>query len=100
MILPYRPAWHAAHVEKLTRKARTGPCPGCGAPTMHGLDGDRCALLVRVDAEPVDVTTALLGSLKGRHAYTLAGGELVALDRLNLSRPDQELYLDHECEGK
>jgi len=64
----------------ITRAAELGTCQ-CGAPVLRGLDLDRAALSVTVDAEPVPV-------------YALWPGEGT---RVELHREWQTRHVEHRC---
>lgn len=53
------------------RSARSIECPRCGAPCIRGDDHDDVALIVTVDAEPLDPAGEMLTHLDGRTTYDL-----------------------------
>lgn len=62
---------HNGHmIRGITRRARATNCR-CGAPTITGLDADRCALLATVDPRPLTPTGEALAHIAGRNTWTL-----------------------------
>lgn len=67
----YKRRYVAELAEGNARAARTTECPHCGQPTITGDDDDKTALVVTLDAEPIDRLAETLEHLNGRTTYTL-----------------------------
>jgi hypothetical protein len=97
-----QPRWLAEKLAVIERKAVETDCPGCGAPVLAGLDGDRCALSVVADREP---TSGALGELRalmaGLETYSLVQGELGHRDDFHhrAARSRHPIHVEHRCPG-
>lgn len=72
-------AWLWRHLEqtgamgpdRVGRTVRATACRTCRAPTLTGLDNDRCAVVAHADPEPLDGLGEALALLAGRKTYAL-----------------------------
>lgn len=94
------PAWLAEKIAQRSRAAHPGPCHGCGAPILAGLNDDWCAWGVVVDQAPVGYLEAVAAHLAGATVHALMSGDLHRLDDLQLiscHRNGLPLHLPHDC---
>lgn len=93
-----------------TSTARLKRCPRCGAPTLFGLDGERCASAAAVDVAPVTYLGAVVAHLSGLRVYIRAGalpgreagdgGHLTLRDDLDLEGPSRyPWHVEHRCQS-
>lgn len=73
----------------------------CGQPLLVGLDGDRAALVAKVDARPITAAGEVAALTAGLATYALRGGALDRRDRWNIPgrAPSHELpvHATHDC---
>ncbi len=110
------PKWLQIHLEAkglwdqdgVSRAARARRCKGCRRYVLVGLDGDRCALPVAVDPEPLSALGEAAALLTGRTTYRLAflssRLELDARDRYQIrgdaagrTGPQHDVLAAHAC---
>lgn len=100
--MTYQPAWVADKIAVAARKASEATCARCGTPVLAGLDADRCALPVVVDAARLTTALAELRALMaGRQTYALIDGELCHRTDFHHRAPlgRHPLHAEHRCPG-
>lgn len=98
-------AWVAVKMAIARRAATPETCPRCGTAVLCGPDGDVAALMVMVDAAPVDAVRELRALAGGRRSYDRIGAELHWRTTQWQVRPEPAgcgrfpVHVDHECEA-
>ena len=94
------PSWLAEKIAVADRKAQSATCR-CGTPVLAGLDGDRCAGFVIVDADPLPGPLGELRALMaGLDTYSLLGGDLAHRTDAHHRRDlvgRRTLHAEHRC---
>lgn len=97
------PTWILQRLgESGPRGAKPSRCPSCRRPTLTGLDADRCAMTVTVDASEVDEFGEALALLRWSTSFdlTLIGGqwELCHRNQHHIKRGRKyPVFVRHEC---
>lgn len=71
--------------DRVTRKAASARCRGCGRMLLVGLDGDRCAMPAAVDPGPLSAQGEMIAQLLDLRTYSLRW----AIDYLELNLRNQ-----------
>jgi ribosomal protein S27AE len=95
----------ADHADASAQTVRTRPCPRCGADTLTARTPDRvCAVDVRADPTPLDLTAEILARLDGRLTWCLTDGDHIPAhirwrDRWHIAagRCTHTVIADHHC---
>lgn len=97
--MKHPPKWRLALIEKASRKAAAKPCPDCQVITIHGLDGDTCAVPARADIGALSWAGELAAAIhQQRGTYLLAGGALWHRDTDHQRHPATGPVLaEHRC---
>lgn len=95
----HRPTWLADKITTSRRAAHPEQCPRCHANLLVGPDDDRCAITLRVDAEPVDRLTEAVAHLHGTASAELIHNALHYRSpaRLQSDRHPHPIHLEHRC---
>lgn len=98
MVKP-QPAWKTAIAVKAARSAKAAACPACGQITIHGLDGDTCAVPARADIGALSWAGELAAAIhQQRGTYLLAGGALWFRDTDHRRHPaTAPVLVEHRC---
>lgn len=86
---------------RLGRRAQLRTCRTCGTPTLTGLDADRAAVTITVDAYPLTALGEVWALRDGRRTYELRNGQLDPRTRWNIPNrppaPHRTVLTTHRC---
>ena len=92
-------AWIADN--RIGRRAALRTCRTCGTPTLTGLDADRAALTITVDATALTPAGEVWALQDGRRTYELRNGQLDPRTRWNIPdrppSPNRTVLTTHTC---